>query len=218
MSNVQEIYKKMEQAVLDGDIDIAAKLADDALQQGLDPLEVINNGYLLGLQKVGELWEKGELFLPEMIQGAEAMKAAVTKLQPALIEKGESREILGKVVIGTVQGDIHEIGKSIVGTMLSANGFEVVDLGADVPNEDFINKAKEIDADIIGLSALLTTTMPEQKAIVELLDKEGLKDKVKVILGGAPVNQSWAEEIGASGYAEDAVAAVGLCKNLMGVG
>jgi len=140
----------------------------------------------------------------------------MAKLQPALLAKKESVKTLGKVVIGTVHGDIHEIGKSIVGTLLSANGFEVVDLGADTPNEDFINKAKEIDADIIGLSALLTTTMPEQKAIVELIKKEGLADKIKVIVGGAPVSQSWSDEIGANGYAEDAVAAVNLCKSLMG--
>jgi corrinoid protein of di/trimethylamine methyltransferase len=215
MPDTKEIYAKMEKTVLDGDIDAAAELADEALRKGLDPLEVINEGYLIGLHKVGDLWEKGELFLPEMIQGAEAMKAAVAKLQPALLEKKESRKIMGKVVIGTVQGDIHEIGKSIVGTMLSANGFDVVDLGADIPNEEFIKKTKEIDADIIGLSALLTTTMPEQKAIIELLKKEGLANKVKVIVGGAPVSQSWADEIGASGYAEDAVAAVSLCKTLM---
>jgi len=140
----------------------------------------------------------------------------MAKLQPALLAKKESVKTLGKVVIGTVHGDIHEIGKSIVGTMLSANGFEVVDLGADTPNEDFINKAKEIDADIIALSALLTTTMPEQKAIIELIKKEGLANKIKVIVGGAPVSQSWSDEIGASGYAEDAVAAVNLCKSLMG--
>jgi corrinoid protein of di/trimethylamine methyltransferase len=216
MPDTKELYTKMEKTVLDGDIDAAAELADEALSKGMDPLEVINEGYLIGLQKVGDLWEKGELFLPEMIQGAEAMKAAVAKLQPALLAKKETRKILGKVVIGTVHGDIHEIGKSIVGTMLSANGFEVVDLGADVPNEDFINKAKEIDADIIGLSALLTTTMPEQKTIIELIKKEGLANKIKVVIGGAPVSQSWSDEIGASGYAEDAVAAVSLCKSLMG--
>jgi corrinoid protein of di/trimethylamine methyltransferase len=216
MPDTKELYTKMEKAVLDGDIDTAALLADEALSQGLDPLDVINEGYVIGLQKVGDLWEKGELFLPEMVQGAEAMKAAMVKLQPALLAKKESIKTLGKVVIGTVHGDIHEIGKSIVGTMLSANGFEVVDLGADIPNEEFINKAKEIDADIIGLSALLTTTMPEQKAIIELLKKEGLANKVKVIVGGAPVSQSWSDEIGANGYAEDAVAAVNLCKSLMG--
>ena len=216
MPDTKALYTKMEKTVLEGDMDAAAELADESLNQGLDPLEVINKGYLIGLQKVGDLWEKGELFLPEMVQGAEAMKAAMAKLQPALLAKKESVKTLGKVVIGTVHGDIHEIGKSIVGTLLSANGFEVVDLGADTPNEDFINKAKEIDADIIGLSALLTTTMPEQKAIVELIKKEGLADKIKVIVGGAPVSQSWSDEIGANGYAEDAVAAVNLCKSLMG--
>jgi corrinoid protein of di/trimethylamine methyltransferase len=215
MPDTKELYAKMQKVVLEGDIDAAGELADEALRKGLDPLEVINEGYLIGLQEVGDLWEKGELFLPEMIQGAEAMKAAVAKLQPALLEKKESRKIMGKVVIGTVQGDIHEIGKSIVGTMLSANGFDVVDLGADIPNEEFIKKAREIDADIIGLSALLTTTMPEQKAIIELLKKEGLASKIKVIVGGAPVSKSWADEIGASGYAEDAVAAVSLCKTLI---
>jgi methylmalonyl-CoA mutase cobalamin-binding domain/chain len=146
------------------------------------------------------------------------MKAAIAVLEPELAKRQQQRRVLGKVVIGTVAGDIHEIGKSLVATMLSANGFQVFDLGVDVPVSAFVEKAAEVEADIVGLSALLTTTMLNQGKVIESFQEAGLREKVKVIVGGAPVSQSWAEEIGADGYSENAIGAVALAKELMGSG
>jgi methylmalonyl-CoA mutase cobalamin-binding domain/chain len=146
----------------------------------------------------------------------EAMKAAVAVLEPELLKLGEAREIMGRVVLATVEGDIHEIGKTLVGTMLSASGFEVTDLGVDQPAEKIIAKALEIDAQIIGMSALLTTTMIRQREVIEELDKEGLRPRIKVMVGGAPITKDWAEKIKADGTSEDAVGAVQLAKRLVG--
>jgi len=145
------------------------------------------------------------------------MKAAIKVLEPELAKRQQQRQVLGKVVIGTVEGDIHEIGKTLVGTMLSANGFQVFDLGVDVKADAFIGKAKEVQADILGLSALLTTTMLNQRKVIETLQEAGLREQIKVMVGGAPVTESWAQEIGADGYAEDAVSAVALARQLIGV-
>jgi corrinoid protein of di/trimethylamine methyltransferase len=170
---------------------------------------------VLGLHAVGEQFEQGEMFLPDLVLAGEAMKAATAILETAIHQMGATRETLGKVVLGTVKGDIHEIGKTLVGTMLSASGFQVFDLGVDVSFEDFALKAKELHADIVGLSALLTTTMTGQKGVVEALERHGLRPRVKVMIGGAPVTQSWADEIGADGYGKDALEAVALAKRLM---
>jgi corrinoid protein of di/trimethylamine methyltransferase len=148
--------------------------------------------------------------------GGEAMKAAIAVLEPELAKRQQQRRVLGKVVIGTVAGDIHEIGKSLVATMLSANGFQVFDLGVDVPVSTFVERAREVEADIVGLSALLTTTMLNQGRVIESLQEAGLREKVKVMVGGAPVSQSWAEQIDADGYSENAIGAVALAKELMG--
>ena len=209
-----EMYGKLAQAVIDGEPEDAEQLAKDALAQGLDPLECINNGLTKGIQKVGELFSSGEYFLPELIIGAEAMKQALAVLEPALVGD-QSREVVGKVVLGTVEGDMHEIGKTLVGTMLIANGFKVYDIGVDKSAEEFINTIKENDADIVGASALLTTTMLQQKKLIEKLEEAGLRDKVKVMVGGAPVTDSFAAEIGADGYAEDAISAVDLAFRLI---
>ena len=209
-----EMYGKLAQAVIDGEPEDAEQLAKDALAQGLDPLECINNGLTKGIQKVGELFSSGEYFLPELIIGAEAMKQALAVLEPALVGD-QSREVVGKVVLGTVEGDMHEIGKTLVGTMLIANGFKVYDIGVDKSAEEFINTIKENDADIVGASALLTTTMLQQKKLIEKLAEAGLRDKVKVMVGGAPVTDSFAAEIGADGYAEDAISAVDLAFRLI---
>ncbi len=209
-----EMYEKLAQAVIDGEPEDAEQLAKDALAQGLDPLECINNGLTKGIQKVGELFSSGEYFLPELIIGAEAMKQALAVLEPALVGD-QSREVVGKVVLGTVEGDMHEIGKTLVGTMLIANGFKVYDIGVDKSAEEFINTIKENDADIVGASALLTTTMLQQKKLIEKLAEAGLRDKVKVMVGGAPVTDSFAAEIGADGYAEDAISAVDLAFRLI---
>ena len=145
------------------------------------------------------------------------MKAAIAVLEPEMTKRGTARQILGKVVIGTVEGDIHDIGKTLVATMLSASGFDVYDMGVDVPITKFVEKAREVGADIVGLSALLTTTMVKQRTIIKALEEGGLRPKVKVLVGGAPVTRSWASEIGAEGYSEDAVGAVGVAKRLMGI-
>jgi corrinoid protein of di/trimethylamine methyltransferase len=213
----EELFKKMAQSVLDGDTDAAIALAKQAIASGINPLEAITNGFVSGVNQVGENFACGQAFLPELVMAGEAMKAAVSTLEPEMQKRGLERKMLGKVVLATVEGDIHEIGKSLVGTMLSASGFQVFDLGVDVPAEKIIAKIQEVDADLVGLSALLTTTMVKQKEVIEELDKLGLRKKVKVMVGGAPVTKDWVQKIEADGYSEDAIGAVGLAKQLVGV-
>lgn len=208
-----DLYKKLAQAVIDGEPDDAVALAKEALDQGLDPLECITNGLTKGIQKVGELFAEGEYFLPELIIGADAMKGALEILEPALVGD-QKREVVAKVVLGTVEGDLHEIGKTLVGTMLTANGFHVMDIGVDQPASAFIEAIKEFDATIIGASALLTTTMLQQEKLIQALEEAGLREKVKVMVGGAPVTDAYAKKIGADGYAEDAISAVNLAFRL----
>jgi len=214
---MEKFYAECADAVLRGDEELAEQLASKALEQGLPVLDVIENGFVKGIREVGRLWEQGELFLPELVMGAEAMKRAMAVLQPELL-KGQEKKVseLRRIVIGTIHGDIHDIGKTLVATMLSANGFEVTDLGADVPVEKFVEEALKLEADCIAISALLTTTMPGQKSVVEELKKRSLREKVKVMVGGAPCSAEWAEEIGADGYAPDAVSAVSLARELIG--
>ena len=211
-----EIYPKMSEAIVAGDRAAARALAEEAVRSGLDLLEVVEQGYVPGIQKVGELWERGEYFLPELITSAEAMKSAMVVLNPELKQRNVMSRLGGTVVIGTVEGDIHDIGKNLVASMLQAGGFEVIDLGADVKLERFIETAEEVGAGMICLSALLTTTMMNQRRLIGLLRDKGLRDKYKVLVGGAPASRKWAEEIGADGYAENAVAAVKLAKSLAG--
>jgi corrinoid protein of di/trimethylamine methyltransferase len=208
-----EMINKLAQAVIDGEAEDAISLARQALEEGINPLACIDDGLTKGIQRVGELFANGEYYLPEMIISADAMKAALDILEPALTGDQE-REVVATVVLGTVEGDLHEIGKTLVGTMLTANGFNVVDIGVDKPASEFINAIKENDATIVGASALLTTTMLQQKRIIDAIDGAGLREQVKVMVGGAPVTQSYAEQIGADGYAEDAVSAVDLAFRL----
>jgi 5-methyltetrahydrofolate--homocysteine methyltransferase len=209
-----EIHKKLAQAVVDGESEVAEALARQALEQGLEPLDCINEGLTKGIQHVGELFADGECYLPELVLSANAMKVALSVLEPAMLG-GKQREIVGKVVLGTVQGDLHEIGKNLVGIMLTANGFQVIDIGANKSVSEFIKAIKENSATIVGASALLTTTMREQKKLIDAIKEAGLREQVKVMIGGAPVNQDYAEQIGADGYAENAISAVNLAFRLV---
>ena len=213
----EELFKQMAQSVIDGDPDQAQALAQQAIDTGIDPLEAINKGYTGGMDIVGELYSTGEYFLPDLILGGEAMKAALAVLEPALKAGGRQRQVLGTIVLGTVKGDIHEIGKALVGSMLSANGFQVYDLGIDIEADQFVARVREHNADIVALSALLTTTMLHQRDVIEHLVEAGLRDRVKVMVGGSPVTQTWADQIGADGFAEDAAGAVTVAKRLMGL-
>jgi len=209
-----EIFEQMAQSILDGEEDVAAELAQKALDAGIDPLAAITEGYMPGVNEVGDSFACGQAFLPELVMAGEAMKAAIAVLEPAMQASGTERQILGKVVLATVEGDIHEIGKSLVGTMLTSSGFEVYDLGVDVSTANILAKAEEVGADIVGLSALLTTTMVKQKEVIDEVTKRGLK--VKVMVGGAPVTKEWVHKIEADGYSEDAIGAVNVAKELMG--
>jgi trimethylamine corrinoid protein len=212
----QELFSKMQTALIEGNKDEAEALAREAVEKQLKLDEVVEKGYIPGIQKVGDLWEKGEYFLPELITSAECMKAAMVILQPELEKAQIETKSMGKIIIGTVEGDIHDIGKNLVSSMLSAHGFQVIDLGADVKLEKFIEKAEEEKADCICLSALLTTTMLGQKKFVEMLKEKNLYGQYKVMVGGAPVNQKWSDDIGADGYAENAMIAVRAVRNILG--
>jgi corrinoid protein of di/trimethylamine methyltransferase len=211
-----ETLVQLSQAVIDCDPDEARRLAQLALDRAIDPLVCINQALTPGIQRVGALFSSGEYFLPDLIIAGEAMKEALEILEPALMSD-QKREVAGRVVLGTVEGDLHEIGKTLVGTMLTANGFDVTDIGIDKSAADFVTAVKESDANLVGASALLTTTMLQQLKIVEALQEAGLRDRVKVIVGGAPVTQEWADKVAADGYAEDAISAVALAKRLMAV-
>jgi corrinoid protein of di/trimethylamine methyltransferase len=211
----EEMYNELAQTVVTGEPEEAERVAKECLEQGLDPLDCINNGLTKGIRRVGELFASGEYFLPDLIIGAEAMKTALGILEPALTEGGQGREVLGHAVLGTVEGDLHDIGKTLVGTMLTANGFDVTDIGTDASAADFVEAAQENHATLIGASALLTTTMSEQQKIIETFKEAGLRDQVKIMIGGAPVTKSWAEKVGADGFAKDAISAVALAKRLV---
>ncbi len=211
-----DIYELMKEAVLDGDEEEAVKLAQQALEEGLELQKVMDDGFLAGIQEAGQLYEDEEYFLPDLVCSADAMKCALEVLDEAMKNDPNAQKgAAAKVALVTVQGDVHDIGKTIVGAMMTASGFEVYDFGTDVLNEDVIAKVKEIDPDVLGLSALLTTTMEEQGNIIEMLKAEGLRDDVKVIIGGAPVNQAWADKITADGYSDNAIAAVKLAQTLL---
>jgi corrinoid protein of di/trimethylamine methyltransferase len=212
---MEELLKECKQAVLKGEKERAVKLAQDATNKGIDPLTIIEQGFALGIREAGELWERGEYFLPELAFSAEAMKAAMEVLKPSLLASKEDSKAKAKIVIGTIQGDIHDIGKTLVATLLSANGYDVVDLGADVPYNRFVDESAEQKAGFICMSALLTTTMPGQGEVIRLLEEKGMRKNIKVLVGGAPANAAWAKEIGADGYADNAVAAVQVINSFL---
>ncbi|HSK88420.1 MAG TPA: corrinoid protein [Anaerolineales bacterium] len=212
----EELYKEMAQSIIDGEAEQAVALAQKSIELQMHPLDTITKGFVVGVNYIGDQFGKGEAFLPELVMAGEAMKAAIAVLEPELIKLGEAREVMGRVVLATVEGDSHEIGKTLVGTMLSASGFEVFDIGVDAPAEKIIGKALEVDANLIGMSALLTTTMVRQREVIEELDKEGLRPRIKVLVGGAPITKDWADKIKADGTSEDAIGAVKLAKQLLG--
>ena len=213
----EEIYEQLAQAVIDGEEDIAAELAQEGLDMGLTPADLLDKGLVKGIETVGERFGCGVFFLPELVQGAEAMQSGVAVLAPAFEASTEGRQIVGTAVAGTVEGDLHEIGMTIVCSMLSAAGFAVTNLGNDVSAETFVEKVTELKPQLLLLSALLTTTTAGQQTTIEALEAAGVREQVLVLVGGAPVNEEWAEHIGADGYAEDAIEAVELAKKLVGV-
>lgn len=199
---IQLIFEEAKNSIVMGDKKKAEEIAKKGLSEGIDPIELLSKGFIPGINEVGDRFGCGKLFLPDLILAANAMES-VTEICSSATSQ-EKIEKKGKIVVGTVEGDIHDIGKAIVVSLLQANGFEVYDLGRDVPTQKFIDKALEVNADVIGSSCLLTTTMEGQKKLEQELRRQGLRDRFKTIIGGAPVTQRWADRIGADAYAEDA--------------
>jgi corrinoid protein of di/trimethylamine methyltransferase len=204
-------------AVLSFDGDKVTEVTKKALKEGQDPVKIVDE-LTKALRIVGKKFEDGEFFLMHLVAAAEPVQRVIKDvLEPEMMKKKEARKSLGKVVLGTVAGDIHDIGKNIVGAMLFAAGFEVYDIGKDIPPEQFVSKAKEVNANLVGASALLSTSLPMQREIVEGIVAAGLRDRVKLIFGGAPVTEEWVKEIGGDGYAENAIEAVNVAKRLLKV-
>jgi len=218
MKELEELYGRLKEEFLKFNFEEVKKLAREALSRGASPNDVIERALRPAMEEAGRRFEKGEFFLAELVVAGDLFKEVMDEvLLPEIKKRGEASRKLGTVIIGTVRGDLHDIGKSIVATMLRAAGFEVIDLGVDVPPEKFVEAVKKYNADIVAMSALLTTTMLEMKNVIEALKQAGLRDRVKVIVGGAAVTEEFAKEIGADGYGEDAVKAVKICKELLGV-
>jgi len=215
MAGQKEVLEKAKQSIIDFDKGKAEATAKEGLSSGIGPATIINEGFVHGITEVGDLFDRGQIFLPELMLASAAMKTGSAICIAAL--PASEVKAAKKVVIGTVEGDVHDIGKSIVVSFLLANGFEVYDIGRDVAIEKFVEKTREVNADVVGASALLTTTMEGQRTVIEELKKAGLRDKVKVIIGGAPVSQPWADRIGADAYAENAVDGVNKIKKLTGL-
>jgi len=203
----------LAEAIINGKRNDAAELTKKLIDAGVPAKRILDEGLIAGMSEVGEKFKNGEYFVPEVLVAARAMKAAMELLRPLLA--ASDVEPIGTVVIGTVRGDLHDIGKNLVAMMLEGAGFRVVDLGVDVPAEKFIEAAREHNAEIVGMSALLTTTMTYMPEVIKALEAEGIRNRVKVIVGGAPVTQEWADQIGADGYAPDAASAVDKCKELL---
>ncbi len=216
LSSNEQLLSAIITSVVEGEPDEMVDLTRQALDANLEPLTIINEGLVLGMNIVGDKFQSGEYFLPHLIIAASGMKRSMELLEPELQARQQVFERTGTIVIGSVAGDIHEIGKSLVGTMMSASGFQVHDLGTNVPTEAFVAKVRETGANLLGLSALLTTTMTVQRNVIDALEEAGIRDQVKVIIGGAPVSQEWANTIGADGYADDAVGAIELARHLLG--
>ena len=208
-----DVFERLRNAVLDPDVEEAARAAEEALKHGIDPLEAISKGLSEGMKVVGKQFRDSEIFLPEVMEAADAFSAAMAIFESKILESGAESQKVGTVVIGTVQNDVHNIGKNIVANLLKTAGFEVVDIGIDAPPEKFVEQAKAHNPQIIGLSALLTTTMPALDKTLDAMKQAGIT--AKVMIGGAPVTQGYADKIGADGYAADAASAVDVAKTLL---
>ncbi len=211
-----ELLEALTTAIVEGDDTLAAEKTREALASGLGPREVVTGGITPGIQRTGELWKANKYFLPDVIMSAEAFKAAMKLVEPLLRErKGEG--LIGRFVLGVVKGDMHDLGKNLVAAMLEAEGFEVFNLGTDVPVETFLAKAREVNADIVGLGAYMSTTMQQMKDIIAAFADAGLRDRIKLMVGGVPLSQEFADEVGADAWGKDAVDAVRKAKALMGL-
>jgi 5-methyltetrahydrofolate--homocysteine methyltransferase len=209
---MSEILEQISMAVIEGDLGEIEDLTEDALDEGLSAQEILDNGLMAGMDHVGVEFKAGNMFVPEVLRSAKSMQMSMDILKPLLAESGA--KMAGKVLIGTVKGDLHDIGKNLVGMMCEGAGFEVKDIGKDVAPEEFIDAIKEFEPDVVGMSALLTTTMRSMEHTIKAIEEAGLRDKVKVMIGGAPVTQTFADQIGADGYASNAASAADLVREL----
>jgi 5-methyltetrahydrofolate--homocysteine methyltransferase len=207
------ILEAISTAVIEGDLDEIADLTDDALDEDLSAEEILNKGLMPGMDHVGVEFRAGNMFVPEVLRSAKTMQTSMDILKPLLAESGV--KMVGKVLLGTVKGDLHDIGKNLVGMMCEGAGFEVKDIGKDVAPEAFVDAVKEFEPDVVGMSALLTTTMRSMESTIKVLEEAGLRDKVKIMIGGAPVTQAFADQIGADGYASNAASAAELAKKFV---
>lgn len=210
-----DILKTIADNVVEMEEELTAKNSKKALEMNINPLTIINQGLVIGMNEAGRLFEENEYFVPELLLCSDAMYAGLEVVTPYI--KKEETHVLGKVIIGVVEGDTHDIGKNLVKVLLQASGFEIIDLGRNVPARDFVDKAKQVDADLICLSTLMTTTMGEMKKVIELLKEERLRDRVKVLVGGGPISESFARNIGAEGYGENAAGAVRVAKRVLNI-
>ncbi len=211
----QEILDRLKEAIIAGDTASVVEAAEDSLRAGIAPLTAVEDGLSKGMGIVGDRFETGEAFLPELLMAGDSFKASMTVLKPALEKEKTQIKSRGKMVLASVKGDVHDLGKDIVKTMMEINGFEILDLGVDIASLTIIEEARKSGAELIGLSAIMTTTMQYQREVVEMLRDMGLRDRFKVLVGGGPVNQAWAEEIGADGFGSTATAAVEVSARLL---
>jgi 5-methyltetrahydrofolate--homocysteine methyltransferase len=210
---MSDILEQISTAVIEGNLDDIVDLTEDALDEDLSAQEILDNGLMAGMDYVGAEFKAGNMFVPEVLRSAKAMQNSMNIIRPLLVESGV--RMVGKVVVGTVKGDLHDIGKNLVGMMCEGAGFEVKDLGKDVEPDAFLEAVKEFEPDVVGMSALLTTTMRSMEHTIRALEEAGLRDKVKVMIGGAPVTQAFADQIGADGYASNAASAADLAKRFV---
>lgn len=210
---MSEIFSKITTAVIEGKLDEIVDLTEDALESGLSAKDVLDNGLMLGMDHVGVEFKAGNMFVPEVLRSARAMQSSMSIVRPLLAEAGA--DLSGKVMLGTVKGDLHDIGKNLVGMLCEGAGFDVKDIGKDIGPDDFVEAVKEFKPDVLGMSALLTTTMRSMEQTILALQEAGLRDKVKIMVGGAPVTQTFCEQIGADGYASNAASAADLAKHLL---